>query len=735
MRTDPKAPSADVIVDDPRASLPARTQTLIGLTGSGWVFYAVRSTITRDREFAMATGLAAVLTFTVYAVHRVRPRWTRPLAHCNCAIATIFILVICSLTGQVHSPSLPYLVCVPLCMGYLHGMRTAILWAAICSVAALLNHGLFLAAPLAPVYDTNQNDITLAVVVLIFLTVGLVTGAERIHAAHAAALKRREATIEELNRGLERKSEEAEQARDRAIAASRAKGDFVATLSHEIRTPLNGVLGMSGLLLGADLPPQQAELVRTIRTSGDALLTLLNDMLDFSKIEAGRLDLEHAPFDLRDCVEDTFDLLGVSAAGKRLRLACLVDTGAVTRVKGDAGRVRQVLVNLVGNAVKFTDEGEIVVEIHSRQIPVSIRGLPPPGPRDEQASSGAAGSAPRCEISLVVRDTGRGIAKERIGSLFEPFTQADSSTTRKFGGTGLGLAICRRLAEAMGGRAWVESELGQGATFHVTLRLEAEDDAPSSEVPEAPGKRVLVASPHASTRASIAAQIEAFGAEAVPCPTTADLRRALAAAPADAVVAEASLSTRDSGTGEPPEIRLLLPWEVLHDEPFVVRAPVRRADLRRALSRLWGVSRPSMSTPLPVVPFEPSDAPSVLVAEDNPVNQRVVCLMLERLGCSADVVGNGLEALAAVRARPYDLVMMDVRMPEMDGIAATQALRAELSEGRRPLIVAMTANVAVEDRAACEAAGMDDFIAKPILAADLARIVDRARARSKPVSA
>jgi signal transduction histidine kinase/CheY-like chemotaxis protein len=702
--SDPKPPT-DVLADDPRASLPARTLPLIGMSFLGWLFFSVRALVTRDYPFSAMTGLAAVLTLGVYLAHRAKPQWTRPLAHVNCGVATVFILLSCQLSGQVLSASLAYLVCVPLAMGYLQGLRGASIWAGVCVFTAVLNDVLMRVMPLQPSYVTTSNDYTIATVVLICLTVGLIMGSERLHAAHVAALQKREATIASLLRGLEKKTEEAEQARDRALEASRAKGEFVATLSHEIRTPLNGVLGMAGLLLDAELPPQQRELVRTIRTSGDALLGLLNDLLDFSKIEAGRLDLERAPFNVLDCVEDAFDLFGVAAANKRLRLACVPPSGASTRVMGDAGRVRQILVNLIGNAVKFTDDGEVVVEVRVTPLGGEAR-----------------------EVSLSVRDTGIGISRDQLDSLFDPFTQASASITRKFGGTGLGLAICRRLAEAMEGSIRAESRLGEGATFHVTLRLDAADATIDMNARDVANKRVVVASSHEATRRMITGQLEMMGAVGVGCETDEELRRAFAEGPVFALLAEGDFAA--PGPAAEHEVRIWCPWE---DPPragaMTLRLPARRRELRRLLASLAGRDEPVHSTPMPSIAPDVGDAPSVLVAEDNPVNQRVVRLMLERMGCRPDVVGTGLEALDALRARPYDLVLMDVRMPEMDGTDATRALRRDLSLEQQPLVVAMTANVQVEDRKACEEAGMDDFIPKPIRPSDLARVIRTARRR------
>ncbi|MBK8256156.1 MAG: response regulator [Polyangiaceae bacterium] len=720
MQHEPPSIRDTAIDDDPRASLSARTQTLIGISAAGWMFYAIRSLLTHDFPFAIATGVACVLTGGVYAIHRAKPHRTRLLAHINCVIATLFILISCALSGQVLSASLPYLVCVPLCMGYLHGFRTATLWAVVCAAAAALNHGLMVFWPLKPLYQTTIIDHTVATIVLIAIIVGLITGTERLHKAQTTALRRREARIEELNLDLKKKTEEAEQARDKAIAASRAKGDFVATLSHEIRTPLNGVLGMAGLLLDGEMAADQRELVRTIRTSGDALLSLLNDMLDFSKIEAGRLELGQSPFDIRDCVEDAFDLLGVAAASKQLRLTFVGQAKGVTRFIGDSGRVRQILVNLVGNAVKFTEQGEIKVEITSQPVA-----------SDDPNGAGAGVH----EVSIAVSDTGIGIDPRRIGGLFEPFTQADSSTTRRFGGTGLGLAICRRLAEAMNGRATVESTPGKGSTFRVTLRIHADEHVVSSEIPLLRRKRIIVGVAHETTRKAICVHIEQVGAVPVPCATPQEVKRTLQTSGVDALVGDPDFV--DAGRAvdrELPSAHLLPPWEPPPLAPFV-RSPVRRDELRRALVQLWGDERPSRITSVPTVLYREHEAPRVLVAEDNLVNQRVIRLMLEKLGCKPAVVENGRRAVEAATTQTYDLILMDIRMPEMDGITATRQIRARLTPNRQPLIVAMTANVTVDDRRDCEAAGMNDFLAKPVVLTELARVVESARRARTPLAA
>ena len=587
----------DVLATDPRASVVSRTSRLVAITAVGWFFFAARSALLGSYTFSTVAAAGCALTSGVYLALRARPAWVKPLTHANAAIATVFIVACCTLSGQSRSPALPYLLCVPLSVGYLLGVRMSMLWTGLCVLAAVVNDVLTRLVPVTPTYGNTMFDGTLAVLVLLLVVVALVTVQDRLRAAHIQALDEQKRTILTLNRDLAQKSEEADQARDRAIAASRAKGDFVATLSHEIRTPLNGVLGMASLLNDHELPAEQRELVRTIRTSGDALLGLLNELLDFSKIEAGALELESAPFDLRDTLQETFDLMGITASAKRLTLSSRVEIGATTRLVGDAGRVRQIVVNLVSNAIKFTEQGSIEIGVATKPL----------------------GGDDKIAVHLTVKDTGVGIPEDRIAALFEPFKQADSSTTRRFGGTGLGLAICRRLALAMGGDTWVESQLGEGSTFHVTLSLR--------------------------------------------------------------------------------------------------KAPVDR-EARRSSTR--------GQVPLPERRFEDGAAPSVLVAEDNPVNQQVIKLMLVRCGVQPVLAGNGIEALQHLRARDYDLVLMDVRMPEMDGLDATRILRREIPAHRQPIVVAMTANVQVEDRKACEEAGMDDFIPKPIHPRDLTRVLDKA---------
>ncbi|MEM8860431.1 MAG: response regulator [Chloroflexota bacterium] len=629
------------------------------------------------------------------------------------------------LLGGIFAVSSVFILIWPLESTFLISPRAGILSGAI-SIAVLTGFYTFHEQIQTINLMAGRDDILLVAYLICFISaiITIVT----IGWAYENFQNRATAEMHEVLKQLKTVNQQLTDSKESAVAATVAKSEFLANMSHEIRTPLNGVIGMASLTLDTELSDEQREFIETIRNSGDSLLTIINDILDFSKVEAGKIELEEQPFDLRRCVEDALDLMASQAEEKGLELLCSIPLTLQTEAVGDVTRLRQILINLIGNSIKFTDEGEVVVEVQSIKL-------------DQD----------HVQYQFTVRDTGIGIPEDRQDRLFESFSQVDNSVTRKYGGTGLGLAISKKLCEVMGGTMWVESELGSGSSFHFTVVCSLTNLVRKNTIFQLSpvplyNKKALVIDPNATSQEILHHMLACWRVDAQTVGSAEEALTKFNDGQSFNLIlideklegsSNASLSAtiKQQAKEISPQIVLMTGFSKMVAADLgpshiaaTISKPIKPAPLLDTLSRLF---KERKSTPRrKQEPLLQHKYPMrILVVEDNLINQKVANKMLVKLGYRADIVSDGSEAIISLQRQPYDVVFMDMQMPIMDGMTATEIIRGNQSLEVQPQIVAMTANADTGDKEKYMAAGLDDYISKPVRQKDLKVVLERVGAK------